>query len=260
MNRTRALRFTASALVAAGLLATAVPSHAYRMIKNTSTGRVTSGSQVTCNDIFTHWTIANISWYHNTAGQGAGKAGALQSAMQSWTNVPGANHVLTYAGTTSAGWATDGKNTLLWATGNGCTGSCLALTALVLQAGQVIVESDITFNNSQTWTTNGSNYDTEAVAAHELGHSLGIHHTNVSSTPRPTMYTPYFGVDGRTLEADDRAALQCAQSKYPVGLTCEEWCEWEYDQCWDECLKDPYTWEWCIDYCEDDILYCLSQC
>ncbi len=213
----RSVHLAACVAATLGALATAAPSHAFRMIQNTATGRVTAGSLVTCEAAggFTHWTTASIPWRHNTANQGSGKAAALQAAMATWTNVSSANHVLTYAGTTTAGWATDGTNTLLWATGNGCTGSCLALTALVLQAGQVIVETDVTFNNLVTWTTNGNQYDTQTVATHELGHALGIHHTELTSTPRPTMYATYFDNGGRTLEADDIAALRCSQCRYP---------------------------------------------
>jgi hypothetical protein len=120
---------------------------------------------------------------------------------------------LSYAGTTTAGWATDGLNTVMWSPNNGCTGNCLALTALVLQSGQVIVESDITFNNGKTWTTDGSTYDTESVAAHEFGHTLGIHHSDVTTA---TMYDFYPGSSWRSLEADDEEALRCSHSRYPA--------------------------------------------
>lgn len=189
---------------------------AFRMIQQTGVGRFSAGAAVRCNASggFTHWNIRSIDWFHNTANQGTGKAAAIEAALNSWTAVANADHVLNYSGTTTAGFVTDNRNTVLWASGNGCTGSCLAITALVLQSGQVIVESDVSFNNNVTWTTSGAQYDTEAVAAHEFGHALGIHHTEVRKAPTPTMNATYFGSAGRTLEADDQAALQCAESRY----------------------------------------------
>src|SRR5262249_20166071 len=41
---------------------------------------------------------------------------------------------------------------------------------------------------------------------------------NTGGSKRPTMYASYFGVQGRSLEADDKAALQCSNSRYPVGV------------------------------------------
>ena len=107
----------ALALVAAGMIATAVPSHAYRMIQNTGVGRFSAGAAVACNATggFTHWNNKNITWRLNTANQGSGKSTALSNALASWTNVTSADHVLTYGGTTTTGWSTNGTNTVLWA-------------------------------------------------------------------------------------------------------------------------------------------------
>lgn len=202
-------------LLALAIVALATPAHAFRMIQNTSVGRVSAGAAVACNASggFTHWSNKNITWFLNPSGQGAGKSAALDAALASW-NTAAAEHNLSNGGSTGAGYATDGVNTILFARGNGCTGNCLALTALVLQAGQVIVETDVSFNSRYAWNTNGSDIDFQAVCTHELGHTLGIHHTELTSTPRPTMYATYFGTTGQTLEADDTAAIACSESRY----------------------------------------------
>lgn len=196
---------------------------AYRMIQNSSPGRTSTGIRVQCSDAggFVHWNRTQVSFRLNPANQG-GESGtplALQRALASWTGVSPAGYQLDYSGTTNAGFTTDGVNTLLFATGNGCTGSCLAITALVLTSGQVIQETDVSFNNAYDWNTNGGNYDVEAIAAHEIGHCMGIHHTEITKPRnRPTMYSAYFGTDGRTLEADDRDALNCAYNRYPIAV------------------------------------------
>ena len=210
--------------VLAGVIALAalcaVDAQAFRMIQNTSPGRTSSGFLVSCTDAggFVHWNQTGISWRHNTANQGgeAGVSAAISSGLAQWTNVTPATYNLSLGGTTTAGFVTDGVNAALWANGNGCTGGCLAITALVLASGQVITETDVSFNNSYNWNTNGSDYDVQAVWAHEVGHTMGLHHTNVKKpSNRPTMYATYFGTAGRTIEADDRDGLNCAYNRYP---------------------------------------------
>jgi hypothetical protein len=223
MSRNRVIAISAAVV----LLTAAVPSHGYRLLQIFSTGRTnnqTPINAVTCADPngFTHWSVTNTNWYHNVANKGSGKDAPLYNAMNVWTFVSGASHSLTYKGRTSAVFVTDGFNVVSWGTGQGCStaNGCLALTALVLNSGQVIIEADVTFNNDYTWTTNGTNYDTWSVAAHEFGHTLGIAHTDLTWSPLPTMYWQYFGSDARSLESDDKSALQCSQNTYPPATSC----------------------------------------
>src|SRR5262245_32028511 len=221
----RTFCWTRLAPVACAIILGASDAGAYRMIQNTSVGRTSFGTRVTCDDPvgFAHWTTASISWRLNPANQGGkpGTTSALLNALTAWTSVSPASYTLSFAGTTSGGFSTDGVNTVSWGSDGGCTGGCLALTALVLGPGQVITEADILFNDAATWNTDGSDYDVEAIAAHELGHTLGIHHTDLTKRRnRPSMYASYFGIEGRSLESDDWSALNCSFNRYtPLGAS-----------------------------------------
>src|SRR5206468_7683698 len=74
-------------------------------------------------------------------------------------------------------------------------------------------------NSLANWNTNATDYDVQAVWTHEAGHTMGIHHTEKNSGPRkrPTMYASYFGIEGRSLEQDDKDALKCSYARYPLS-------------------------------------------
>lgn len=98
-----------------------------------------------------------------------GEGNEVISAASTWTNA-GANFGFSYDGTTTVTDATsDGKNQILW----GTTSGSLA-TAYYWFVGNNLVEADIVFNDSYNWSKDGSQYDVQSVALHELGHWLNL--------------------------------------------------------------------------------------
>lgn len=238
-------RLAACALAVSAVAA--MPAHAYKMMYTGSTGRTMSYTPAVCDNIngFMHWNARTINWYHNTNGQGAGKATPLQAAMTAWNNVSTSDFVLQYAGTTTtAGFSTDGVNSLSWGTDSVCdTNACHAITALVVQSGQVIIESDILFNSNPTlnlqWVTSApydpcaepdrtnNRVDIQGVATHEFGHSIGLGHplSSESSFATATMGAVSCHSDARTLESDDIAGLECMENRYPYSPSYEGYFE-----------------------------------
>ena len=94
-----------------------------------------------------------------------------------------------------------------------CTGSCLAATLTgyyVSQAGDDrIYDADVYTNTAQPLYSSGEScsgeYDIEGIMAHEVGHVIGIGHSNVAGA---TMYPTVSACNtaNRTLAADDFAA------------------------------------------------------
>ncbi len=196
-----------------------LPANAFRMLQNKQTGQVTVGELVTCDDAegFAHWKNHTIAWRMNALSATFERTSRLQNALASWTAVTGSDYVLNYVGTTSGGFGIDGLNTVVFSEGNGCTGGCRALTSLVLQFGQEIVESDITMRPSIAWSIDGSTAtDLEGTLAHEVGHSLGIHHSELADGPTMSTWFGGIGVVGRTLENDDQNAVRCSVARYGV--------------------------------------------
>ncbi len=91
-----------------------------------------------------------------------------------------------------------------------CGGNCLAATFTGFFSGGRITDADIVTSN-RNWATlgeacSGSEFYLEGVMVHEVGHVLGIGHTNVSGA---TMFPSVSACNNgpATTEADDEAAV-----------------------------------------------------
>ena len=95
-----------------------------------------------------------------------------------------------------------------------CSGNCLAATFTGFYTGRgknvSIVDADIVTNTAFDWTTEGQGcsgeFFIEGVQVHEIGHGLGLGHTNVAGA---TMYPSVAACDNgpATIEADDIAGI-----------------------------------------------------
>ena len=95
--------------------------------------------------------------------------------------------------------------------GHICTGSCLAATLTGYYTGSTIYDADIYTNTRYSYTSSketdgcSGEYDIDGIMTHEVGHVIGIGHSNVAGA---TMYPSVSSCNynNRTLEADDIAA------------------------------------------------------
>jgi hypothetical protein len=124
-----------------------------------------------------------------------GEGNEVISASSTWTNA-GANFGFYYDGTTTVTDATsDGKNQILW----GTTSGSLA-TAYYWYVGNNMIEADIVFNDNYNWSKDGSQYDVQSIALHELGHWLNLRDLYGGLDSDKIMYgISYSGAIKRTL-------------------------------------------------------------
>ena len=171
------------------------------------------------------WSASQVPVPHlvNPANAGTGAptgnnfASAMYDALYAWQSLADSWVTLRVAGTTTlAADAIDGKNLIYW---TGLSGDTLGINTCWF-SGSTRLESDTRFDNSNrfwTMTAEAGKIDLRAVAEHELGHGIGIGHSDqfcdgTASTPLMCAFVSS-GVR-KTILADDSNA---AAFLYPLS-------------------------------------------
>jgi hypothetical protein len=142
---------------------------------------------------------------NSTINDGSGGVLAVAGAVKAWGMVS--------SGSTNSA-AVRGKapaTIMLNTNGRICTGSCLAATLIGYYSGSTINDADVYTNTRYSFTSSketdgcSGEFDIDGIMVHEVGHVIGIGHSNVSgATMYPTVGACNF--NNRTLESDDIAA------------------------------------------------------
>jgi hypothetical protein len=142
---------------------------------------------------------------NSTINDGDGGVSATVGAVKAWL-------VVSSATTTKAAVRGTAPATIMLNTnGRICTGSCLAATLIGYYSGSTIYDADVYTNTRYSFTSSketdgcSGEFDMDGIMVHEVGHVIGIGHSNVSgATMYPTVSSCNY--NNRTLEADDLAA------------------------------------------------------
>ncbi len=172
---------------------------------------------------YARWGSNTVTFYVNPVNADVSQSAAiaaLQAGMDVWNTQSGTSFRYQYGGTANdTATAFDNRNVVMFR--NASNGSTIATTySWWTTGGNELVDSDIVFwDGGFTFFTGSTGCGVvpnaayiEDIAAHELGHALGLNH---SSATDATMYPSYSYCSQalRTLAADDIAG---AKALYPL--------------------------------------------
>jgi hypothetical protein len=166
------------------------------------------------------WGTTSTTYLVNTSGGPDNSLPAIQTAMQTWTDVTTSSFIFIYGGTTTstAYGSNDGINIVTFGP-MGTNGTLAENYFWYNSTTGEFKDTDIQFNTSYPWATDGSiiAYDVQNVGTHELGHSLCLDDLYDSADTEKTMYG-YVDVGEtkkRTLDQDDIDGITYL---YPASL------------------------------------------
>lgn len=153
--------------------------------------------------------LLNPNFRDAAAGSDAQQVAAFTRAGNEWTTRGGARFAWAYGGETGIDYVDLDDSVNACFSRNESSGSTLAFVICAMSGSRLAF--DMVFYDGWTWNDDASDgtggYDIQGIATHELGHALGLGHSNVSGS---TMWPSSLGngVANRSIEADDIAGIR----------------------------------------------------